>query len=95
MMKIANSGKSEALESLVASLIAFMTQDEDRFARFVGLTGLTLDDLRSRLSDPAFQAMVLDQTLEDESWVVEFAAAQDMPPDTLLKARRRLPGAEF
>jgi hypothetical protein len=86
---------NEGVAALVTELVAFMTQDEDRFARFIGLTGLSLQDLRDRLSDPAFQAMVLDQALEDESWVLEFAASQNLPPDCVLKARRKLPGALY
>ena len=89
------ANKNEGVADLVTQLVAFMTQDEDRFARFIGLTGLSLEDLRDRLSDPSFQAMVLDQALEDESWVVEFAASANIPPDSVLKARRKLPGALY
>jgi hypothetical protein len=86
---------NEGVADLVMQLIAFMTQDEDRFSRFIGLTGLTLQDLRDRLSDQGFQAMVLDQALEDESWVLEFAASAGLTPDCVLKARRKLPGALY
>lgn len=86
---------NEGVAELVTQLVAFMTQGEDRFARFIGLTGLSIQDLRERLSDPSFQAMVLDQALEDESWVLEFAASVNLPPDCVLKARRKLPGALY
>ena len=87
--------QNESVETLVAELVAFMTQDETRFSQFLGLSGLTLGDLRERLADKGFQAMVLDHALENESWVVEFAAAHNLPPDTVIKARRKLPGFDY
>jgi len=74
-------------------LITFLAQDEERFSNFLGLTGLGPDDFRAHLAKPTFQAMVLDQVLQDQSLVLEFTTAKNLPPDAVLAARRKLPGA--
>ena len=76
---------------IIIQFVAFLAQDESRFERFVSLTGLGLNDIRQRHADPAFQAMVLDYGLQDQSLVLEFAAAQGLQPEALLKVRRSLP----
>ena len=76
---------------LIIQLLVFLAQDEARFERFVGLTGLGVEDIRQRHADPVFQALVLDSVLQDQSLVLEFATYHDLRPDALLKLRHRLP----
>lgn len=73
-------------------LMSFLAEEEDRFSQFLGLSGLTHQDFQQHLSEPNFQAMVLDQVLQDQSLVLEFAAARGLKPEVVLKARRKLPG---
>ena len=80
-------------ETLSLDLITFLAQDEERFERFLALSGLGPDDFRARLAEPSFQAMVLDQVLQDQSLVLEFTAAHSLKPEAVLAARRKLPGA--
>ena len=79
-------------ETLPLDLITFLAQDEERFERFLALSGLGPDDFRARLAEPSFQAMILDQVLQDQSLVLEFTAAHGLKPEAVLAARRKLPG---
>ena len=78
--------------TLPLDLITFLAQDEERFERFLALSGLGPDDFRARLAEPSFQAMILDQVLQDQSLVLEFTAAHSLKPEAVLAARRKLPG---
>jgi hypothetical protein len=44
------------------------------------------------LSDPHFQAGVLDFVLADESLLVAFAANEGLDPAAIMRARAALPG---
>ncbi|HEY5362809.1 MAG TPA: DUF3572 domain-containing protein [Aestuariivirga sp.] len=77
---------------LPLQLITFLAQDEERFERFLALSGLGPEDFRSHLAEPGFQAMVLDQVLQDQSLVLEFTTAHALKPEAVLAARRKLPG---
>ena len=75
-------------------LITFLAEDEERFSQFLGLSGLSQSDVTQNLAEPHFQAMVLDQVLQDQSLVLEFASSRGLRPEALLMARHKLPGAE-
>ena len=79
-------------ETLPLDLITFLAQDEERFERFLALSGLGPQDFREHLAEPSFQAMVLDQVLQDQSLVLEFTTAHALKPEAVLTARRKLPG---
>ena len=76
---------------IIVQLIVFLAQNEARFERFVSLTGLGIEDIRQRHTEPVFQALILDYALQDQSLVLEFTASQELRPDALLKLRHSLP----
>jgi len=90
-----NSPQSPNGDEIPLLLTGFLLSDETRLERFLALTGITRDDLETRVNEPDFQAFVLDYALEDQSLVLEFALAHDLKPEALLAARRRLPGAFY
>jgi Protein of unknown function (DUF3572) len=73
--------------------IGFIASDEDRLERFLGLTGISLGDLKDGANDPAFQGFVLDYAMQDESLILEFATFDESSPTKLVAARHALPGA--
>jgi Protein of unknown function (DUF3572) len=77
---------------LPLQLITFLASDEERFERFLALSGLGPEDFRSHLAERGFQAMVLDQVLQDQSLVLEFTTAHALKPEAVLAARRKSPG---
>jgi hypothetical protein len=79
-------------ETLALQALAFIAGDDDRLERFIGLTGIDPGALRQIARDPAGLGAVLDYLLGWEPLLLEFTAAQDLPPESVAAARRRLPG---
>ena len=80
-------------ETLALQALAFLAADDDRLARFLGLTGIAPGSLGGIARDPAGLGAVLDYLLGWEPLLLDFAAAADIPPDAVARARRKLPGA--
>jgi hypothetical protein len=82
----------EQAETLALQALGYLAADEDRLSRFVLTTGLTPQDLQQRAGDPMFLAGVLDYLMTDDALVVAFAEENAVAPETVMAARRRLPG---
>lgn len=80
-------------ETVGLQALAFIAADDRIIDRFLALTGLDPADLRHQAKDPAVLGAVLDFLLADESLVVAFAAASDLPPEAPMQARAGLPGS--
>ena len=76
-------------------LLGFLAEDADLLGRFMSLSGLSPDDLRRGIADPAFQAGVLDFALSDESLLLAFAANAGIDPAAVMKARTKMPGFAY
>jgi len=83
---------NESAQALALTALAFLLEDPDRAARFCAVSGVAGTDLATQLADAAFLGGVLDFVLEDEALLAEVATAAGLPPETVLGARRRLPG---
>ena len=86
--------KRETAETLALRALAWLAGNEELLPVFLGSTGAGLEDLRRRAQEPEFLGSVLDFLLMDDAWVLGFAAAENLPPDDLLAARRALPGGD-
>jgi len=89
----AERAAAERAETLALQALAYIAADEERFQRFLALTGTTPDDVRARAADPHFLAGVYDHMLADEALLVAFADTADIASETIVAARYRLPGA--
>jgi hypothetical protein len=78
-------------EVIALRLVAWIVADDDIRDRFTALTGCGIDDLRSRLEEPAFLGSVVDFVLANEADVLAFAENAGVPPETLLLTREHLP----
>lgn len=67
-----------------------MLGDAPRAERLLALTGLTVDDLRSGLGDPAVLGAVLDFLAAHEPDLVAAAEELAVKPAELMAARERL-----
>lgn len=72
--------------------MAYLASDQEKLERFCALSGMGADDLKARLLEPAFQGFLLDFLLQDESELLAFAADHKLKPETILRARAKLPG---
>jgi hypothetical protein len=64
--------------------------DERRAQRFLDLTGLTPDDLRTRLESGEVQLSVLDFLCAHEPDLLAAAESLDVPPSRIAAAREEL-----
>jgi hypothetical protein len=64
--------------------------EDSRAERFLSLTGLTPDELRASLTEPATLAAVLEFLCQHEPDLLGAADALGVPPQALVSARERL-----
>ncbi|MEZ5743581.1 MAG: DUF3572 family protein [Sphingomonadaceae bacterium] len=76
--------------ALALGALGWILEDQDRAERFLSLTGLTPDALRSALGETGTQAAVLDFLCAHEPDLVGAAAALGVAPGELAGARERL-----
>ena len=76
--------------TLSLGALGWAISDPARADRLLGLTGLTPDDLRTRIGDPALLAAVIAYLEGYEPDLIDCAAALDLAPDDLVAAGRAL-----
>jgi hypothetical protein len=91
-LKSRQSASADSARSLAVSALTFIAGDSDRLNRFLGLTGLGPDNLRTAAADPAFLSSVLDYLVADEALLVEFAADAGVKPEAVARAHAALCG---
>lgn len=84
----------EQAELIALKGLAWLATNEELCPVFLGASGGSVDDMRDRATDPAFQAAVLEFITMDDAWVVTFCDSIDLGYDQPLRARYALPGAE-
>jgi len=83
---------AEESADIALKFLTYLASDPEQLGRFMALTGISPQDLRQGIQDPAFQAGALDFALSDESLLLAFAANAGLKPEAVMKARSRLPG---
>lgn len=91
-MPPAKDNDSGADDSIALGLhaLAATLGSERRARRFIDLTGIGTDELRTRIADPALLAALLRFLEAHEPDLVEVAEAIGAEPQDLVDARRRL-----
>ncbi len=89
-LKKMQSANVDSARSVAVSALAFIASDADRLNRFLSLTGLGPDNLRTAAADPAFLGSVLDYLAGDEALLVEFAADAGVKPEAVARAHAAL-----
>jgi len=79
-------------ETVALQALTYIAADDDRLQRFLSLTGIEPGSLRALAQDPVGLGAVLDYMLGWEPLLLEFAEAQELPPETVAAARAKLPG---
>jgi hypothetical protein len=82
--------RSEAAAVLALSALAWILSDQARAERLLALTGFAPADLRARAGDPSVLAAVLLFLESHEPDLVACAAALDLKPERLVRARTEL-----
>jgi hypothetical protein len=86
--------QQDAAETLALKALAWLAGNDELLPVFLGATGASLADLAARAGEAQFLGSVLDFVLQDDAWVLGFAAEAGERPEALADARRALPGGE-
>jgi hypothetical protein len=81
---------AEVAEVLAIQALGFIAQDEERFGRFLALTGMGPAEIREAARERHFLTGVLDYVSGDEALLVAFAGFAGVDPTTIAIARRAL-----
>lgn len=79
-------------QSIAILALSYLTRDQDRLDRFMGWTGLAIDDLAQAAANPDMLGGVLDYLLSDEPLLLAFAEDASLAPEDPALARQALPG---
>lgn len=89
-MKSVSKSAPQDPQALALSALGWILGDPSRADRLLALTGITPDDLRTGLGDPAILGAVLDFLAGNEHDLLAAADALDVPPESFAHARERL-----
>jgi hypothetical protein len=81
-----------AAETIAVQALGYLAGEPQHFARFLQLTGLTLDELRRQAGSPELLAAVLAHLAGDESLLLAFAADARIAPESIIPALALLQG---
>lgn len=87
--------QQEFAETRALTLLAWLATDEALLPTFMGATGTSEGDLRTRASDPEFLASVLDFLMMDDNWVVQAAEGTGILAVDFAAIRAGLPGGDL
>ena len=88
-------GKQSSQDDAVALAIAaltFIAQDPEQLGRFLALSGIGPESLRTAAREPGFLLGVLDHVSGDETLLLAFAADRGIDPVAIGNARTVLAG---
>lgn len=85
---------SDAAQALALQGLTFLAADPERLGRFLSLTGMGPQDLRSHADQARLHLAVLDHILSDESLLLVAANNIGVAPESFAKAGAILAEAE-
>lgn len=85
---------AENAQTIALQALAWVVSSDEHRPIFLGSTGGSEDDLRTRVAEPEFLGAVLDFITMDDSWVTAFCDSVGLAYDQPMRARYALPGAQ-
>lgn len=86
--------QQDSAETIALNVLGWMAGQDDLLNVFLGASGMSRDDLRTRANQPELLGAVLDFVLMDDAWVIAACDALSLPGESLMQARAALPGGE-
>ena len=83
---------AEVAETLAIQALAFLAAEPESLGRFLAITGIGPDEIRSAAREPNFLAGVLDYLASDEPLLVAFATQIGIDPADVVRASTVLGG---
>ncbi len=74
-------------EAFAVAALEYLACEPDRLSRFLGISGLGPQNLRAAATQPRFLLSVLDYVIADEPLLIGLAAAREVSPVRIVKAR--------
>lgn len=84
--------KQDRAETIGLQALGWLAGNDEVFPVFLGSSGASEGDLKTRAADPAFLGAVLDFICMDDAWIVGFCDAAGLGYDMPMRARQALPG---
>jgi hypothetical protein len=94
-MAKSKSNPRQAAEALAVQALTYLGQDPERLGRFLSLSGLGPQSLRTAAQETGFLAGVLDHIASDERLLVDFATQAGFAPTDIDRARRVLGSGDW
>jgi hypothetical protein len=82
-------------EDLAIQALGFIAEEPERLGRFLALSGLGPDSLRTAARQPGFLAGVIEHLLGDEKLLLAFAQQAEIDPGEVAHAHRALAGGAW
>lgn len=85
----------EKAETIALQVLSYIANDEGLLARLLANSGLSPEELKTRVREPEFLGGVLDAILADDKDLLQFCTLASLSPQTIILARRILPGGNI
>jgi hypothetical protein len=85
----------EEAERLALEAFSRIAHDEERLGRFLAISGLHIQSIRSAAAMPGFLAGILDYVAADEPLLIALAEELETKPERIMEAHRTLSPSEF
>ena len=85
----------KAAENLAVQALAYLAGEPEQLARFLALSGIGPDTIRTAAADPRFLAGVLEFVSGEERLLVAVAKHLQVRPDEIVHASAALSGAPW
>lgn len=86
--------RPERAMEIAEQALIWLAGEPEAMGAFLGASGLSPSDLRSRVDDPEFLGFVLDFLLGDEATLLAWCGDTGIAPGDPVRARAALPGGE-
>ncbi len=86
--------RQDAATALAISALSFIASEPERLGRFLALSGIGPESIRSAAREPGFLLGVLEHLTGDEALLLAFANQNDIDPEQVALARDVLAGAQ-
>ena len=70
--------------------LAYLVQNPEQLAEFMGISGLTPDGLRRTLGSPGFQRGLIDYFAQNEPLLLAFCESNRLSPETFMRIWAKL-----
>lgn len=85
----------EEAERLALDVFSRIAADGGRLTRFLAVSGLDVQTIRSAAALPGFLAGLLDYVAADEPLLIALAQEMETKPERIMEAHRTLSPSEF